>query len=470
MNHKRKKTKKKQLTEQPQNESGDTVKSVYDFCVENNLTELLDEWDVEKNLPLTPQNASYGSANRIWWKCSKGHEFRALFNDRARRHDGCPYCSGKRVIPGETDFATLYPQHAKLWHPTKNGDLSPNKMAPKSRALVWWQCQKGHEWQQRMYHRIRRTPECPICNGTTLAPGINDLATLYPSVAAEWHLTKNGELTQQDVSPCSNLKVWWICKEGHEWQQIIYDRVYGNGCPICSNRILLSGYNDLATRYPELKKQWHPTKNGNLTPDKVACGSSKPVWWICEHGHSWSAAPQRRTGPSKSGCPYCDHKKAFPGETDLKTLFPELAEEWNYEKNGSLTPDNITAYSNKKVWWVCSLGHEWEAIVRSRSSRHDGCPYCGGKRVLVGFNDLATKEPEIAAEWHPTKNGALTPQMFTVGSKAKVWWQCDKGHEWKTAIHSRTGPSRTGCRECWFDFVRTGRSKRKKIVKKFDVI
>ena len=74
-----------------------------------------------------------------------------------------------------------------------------------------------------------------------------------------------------------------------------------------------------------------------------------------------------------------DKVKLVKGVNDLETLNPTLAEEWNYEKNGTLTPDQVTAGSNKKVWWKCKFGHEWEAIVGSRSKGH-GCPFCSGRR------------------------------------------------------------------------------------------
>ena len=80
--------------------------------------------------------------------------------------------------------------------------------------------------------------------------------------------------------------------------------------------------------------------------------------------------------------------------------------------------------------------------------RGSGCPYCAGRKVLPGFNDLATLEPEVARQWHPALNGTLTPQMVTTGSRRKVWWECDQGHVWKAAIYSRTGPKKCGCPVC----------------------
>ena len=138
----------------------------------------------------------------------------------------------------------------------------------------------------------------------------------------------------------------------------------------------------------------------------------------------------------------------LPGENDLASQYPDIARQWHPTKNGALIPDHIAPASNKKVWWICDKGHEYQAVVSSRTQHNGGCPYCANKKVLPGFNDLATKYPEIAAEWHPTKNGALTPDQVLPGSRRKVWWQCKNGHVWESVIYSRTGSQSSGCPVC----------------------
>lgn len=125
------------------------------------------------------------------------------------------------------------------------------------------------------------------------------------------------------------------------------------------------------------------------------------------------SSPVPWTGP---GCPVCAGAGDYPGENDMASLFPELAREWNPEKNGTLRPSQVTPASKRRVWWICPLGHTYAAAVGARTGQGSGCPYCAGKKVLAGFNDLATTQPCIAAQWHPTLNGALTPQMVTAGS------------------------------------------------------
>ena len=144
----------------------------------------------------------------------------------------------------------------------------------------------------------------------------------------------------------------------------------------------------------------------------------------------------------------CAGKVIIPGENDLHTLFPEIAAQWYAEKDGTLTPEQVSPYSNRKVWWRCDMGHPYQAVIVARTTHGSGCPYCAGRKVLPGFNDLATVEPKIAAQWHPTLNGSLTPEQVTAGSHRKVWWQCPDGHIWKAVIYSRAGPQKTGCPVC----------------------
>lgn len=147
-----------------------------------------------------------------------------------------------------------------------------------------------------------------------------------------------------------------------------------------------------------------------------------------------------------SGCPYCSGKKVINGVNDLQTLFPEIAKEWNYEKNGSLRPDMVSRSSNKKVWWKCGKGHEWKAIVSSRTKgTNSKCPTCSNHTVLAGFNDLQTTFPPIAKQWNYEKNGDLLPTQVVAGSGKRVWWKCENGHEWQARIIDRT---KRRCADC----------------------
>ncbi len=196
-----------------------------------------------------------------------------------------------------------------------------------------------------------------------------------------------------------------------------------------------------------LLDQWDETRNAPLTPRTVTCGSRKKVWWNCPRGHVWQAVLVSRTSGG-TGCPVCAGKVVISGENDLASRNPDLAKQWHSEKNGPLTPQGISPYSNRKVWWKCAAGHAYQASVGARAVNGSDCPYCAGRKVLAGFNDLAALEPVIAKQWHPVLNGSLTAEMVTVGSHRRVWWQCPEGHVWKAVIYSRTGQKKAGCPVC----------------------
>ena len=80
----------------------------------------------------------------------------------------------------------------------------------------------------------------------------------------------------------------------------------------------------------------------------------------------------------------------------------ELMAEWNWERNTDVSPSQLTLGSHKKAWWKCSKGHEWQAIIQGRN-KGSGCPYCSGRYVVEGENDLQTVNPTLANEWNYEK-------------------------------------------------------------------
>ena len=188
----------------------------------------------------------------------------------------------------------------------------------------------------------------------------------------------------------------------------------------------------------QLMAEWNWEKNNELglDPNKLTCGSGRKVWWECNFGHEWLTTIEKRA-KEKTGCPYCSGHKVASRINDLETLYPDIATEWNTAKNGDLLPTMVSPGSRKKVWWRCALGHEWEAEIVNRTTSKSGCPYCAGKKVLSGFNDLLTLNPNLAAEWNVQKNGILSPSMVSLHSGKSVWWKCKNGHEWQALIANR---------------------------------
>lgn len=263
-------------------------------------------WHPELNGALLPTDITPGSRKQVWWLCEHGHTWRASVYS-VNAGSGCPYCSGRNVIPGETDLQTKDPEAAKLWDYEKNGGLTPRDVSPGSRMKVWWKCEQGHGWQAQVYSVSQGGTRCPYCMGFRAIPGETDLVTLSPGVAEQWDYERNGDLDPGTVSASSHDKIWWKCGLGHSWQSAPYSRTKpnGSGCPYCTGRRVLPGFNDLATLRPGLAEEWYQPLNGGLKPGDVTLGSNKKVWWRCSEHHVWQAVIYGRTKPNGTGCPVC---------------------------------------------------------------------------------------------------------------------------------------------------------------------
>jgi len=275
----------------------------------------------------------------------------------------------------------------------------------------------------------------------------------FETLRQQWHPTKNVE--SFDPSTLKKMsKYWWLGPCTHEWDAVLHSRLRGSNCPYCANRKILVGFNDLVTTDPKLAEQWHSERNYPLSPQQVTAGSGKKVWWQCEdyEDHIWQASVlDRKHG---KGCPYCTNRKVLAGFNDLATTHPVLTTQVHRERSLPLSPETVTAGSGKKLWWQCDIesGHVWEATVLSRVQGNN-CIYCAGQKVQVNITDLQTRNPRIAGQWHPTKNGDLLPTQVSEHAHKKAWWQCPTKpqHEWETWVYSRTSKTGSECPQCWAD-------------------
>ena len=450
--------------------------------------DLAKEWNYEKNGDLKPEDVSCGSHKKVWWiqhdkspvtgKIMK-LEWEAIIFNRTIHHQGNPIKQGQKTLKNYNDLESLRPDLASEWNYKRNGDLKPDMVTCGSNKKVWWiQYDKSPvtnqimklEWEAKIADRNKGSGN-PIKSGHQVVYLYNDLLSLRPDIAKEWNYERNGDLKPDMVTCNSTKKVWWIQYDKSpvtgevmklEWKAVIYSRVLGSDNPIKAGKITLKNYNDLASLYPDLAKEWNYERNGSLTPDMVTCGSHKKVWWI-QYDKSpvtgdiikleWEASINNRI--KKRGCPQKAGVQILKGYNDLASLYPDLAAEWNYERNGDLTPDMVTCGSSQKVWWIQYdkspitgeiMKLEWMAPICIRVYKNIGCPIKAGKIALKNYNDLASLRPDLTSEWDYERNGDLTPDMVTCGSGQKVWWiQYDKSPitgemmklEWKASISNR---------------------------------
>lgn len=415
------------------------------MSLEQTNPELLSSWDSVLNSPLSPRDVSPGSDKEVYWRCELGHSWLAPVSRRAIQKSGCPFCSNHRVLTGYNDLATTHPHLVEEWHVTRNGDLMPNKVLAGSHKKVWWRCKRGHEWQTAVLNR-KRGAGCLYCLGQLPIEGVNDLATLHPDIAMLWHPSLNGALTPQQVSAQSNKYVWWLCQQGHATRTKVNNRTsLARGCGVCANRTLLEGVNDLATTHPHLVDEWDYEKNAPKTPTKVIGSSSNSkYWWKCQRdGHSWQASVEKRG--SGTGCPVCANRVTIAGFNDLATTHPNLAAEFNIQRNRGVTPAEIPAGTAKFYWWICSEGHEWKTSPNIRWRQGTNCPQCSNRRVS-STNNLAILFPYLLSEWDYQKNGEVLPAEVLPLSALKHWWKCSQGHSWKAEPRRRIAGQ--GCPSC----------------------
>lgn len=494
----------------------------YEWCMESNRRDLLDDWDYQKNRPVTPQDVSKASNRKVWWKCHVcAHEWETAVNNRYGG-SGCRMCGYKRVSqsrrtpkPGDS-LLEKCPELSLQWHPIKNKNLSPQDVPFKSSHKAWWLGVCGHEWQAVVSSRVAGSG-CPYCANLRVLVGYNDLETQLPDIAKEWHSMKNGMLTPRDVVAKANKKVWWKCSVcSNEWQSIIAKRAIGQGCPVCAKGTQTSfpekaiayylrimgldvaenyraqwlGSFELDVYLPELRiaveydgHAWHKNVEKDIRKSQLCRQHGVKLVRIREDrcdtiddGSTCFYIPHRNDDGLNDAIKFLisilqltgsistEHEVAVDVAKDRMYIYdlmglrqqensfaqmcPDLIDEWHCEKNGTMRPEDVTPYSDKKVWWKCRKhGHEWEAVVKSRA-KGTGCPVCSGNRVLTGFNDLATMAPDLAAEWHPVKNSPVTATEVTPQSGMKAWWQCRVcGYEWQAAIYSRNGANHA-CPEC----------------------
>lgn len=301
-----------------------------------------------------------------------------------------------------------------------------------------WRCEKDsrHVWEAKVYSRKAGTG-CPICAGKRVEPGLNDLATTYPDLAAQLVDPVVGTL----ITAGSHTKVQWCCPKGHIWEAKPANLVLGRGCPVCSNRKVATGINDIATTHPELAAQMVD----QALATKVAAGSTKIVSWWCSEDprHVWDT---RLVDRSKYGncCPICSGHRVQIGVNDLATTHPEVAEQLDQRELGR----ELSAGSDRMVMWQCKIAseHRWTASVANRVAGN-GCAICSNQIVQAGVNDLATTHPGLAMQLVDPAEAA----QVTAGSHRVLRWQCsaNAAHRWQAACFHRTGVAPTGCPSCF---------------------
>ncbi|MDB4682423.1 zinc-ribbon domain-containing protein [Synechococcus sp. AH-551-A10] len=308
-----------------------------------------------------PTQFTYGSKEKVYWKCALGHTWEARIESRSGKNKtGCPFCSGNDVWPGFNDLETKFPEIAAEAH-----GWNPTEFTHGSKKRKDWICDQGHIYDAPISQRTSTGSGCPICCNQKVLAGFNDLATTHPKdavLAHEWDTSK--------VTAKSSKSKKWKCSHGHIYTAKVYTKTNGHGCSVCSGRTVLEGFNDLKSFSNKVA-----ARADGWDPSKVTFGSGKKMNWICDKGHKYK---QRVYGAIKYGCPVCAGQEIQSGVNDLATTHPALAKEahgWD--------PCKFMAGSDYRALWRCEKGHEWQTSISNRGILGTRCPDCFGGG---GFN------------------------------------------------------------------------------------
>lgn len=412
---------------------------------------LSSEWHPTRNRELSPSAIRKSSGQKIWWRCDQGHEWQAAISKRSLGFAKCVSC----LSTSRVGLFDAYPSLRVEFDSEENGE-PPAHLSPASHLKFWWVCRLGHKYLAVTSSRALGT-SCPYCSNQKVLSGFNDMATTHPELAKYLDIEKSG-VDPSQIFAGTGKELWWTCNLGHS-SSTSGDKKKKNpsSCPYCSNKSVLSGFNDMATTHPYLAHEFDSDKNKPLTPADVVAGTQKRLWWLCPKGHSYEVDGMHRV-TQQTNCPYCASKQILAGFNDMATLAPQLVPHFHPTRNEPGTPQTLAYRTNRTLWWMCELGHEYQAKPGNRLQEGGlGCPVCSNHKVLSGYNDMATTNPALAEEWHPTKNGSKQPSHFTSGSNKKAWWLCAEGHEWYAFINLRSrGRNCPRCSNGGFDNTKPG--------------
>ncbi|MBO5452602.1 MAG: zinc-ribbon domain-containing protein [Clostridia bacterium] len=458
--------------------------------------QLMAEWNWKKNndLGFDPQILTQGSRTKVWWVCKKGHSYEAQIKNRVSGN-GCSYCAGKKVLKGYNDIETFYPQVATEWNYEKNGDITPETVTFASNKKVWWKCKKcGGEYESYVSNRTTKGVGCPYCAGQKVLDGYNDLQSQLPNLAAEW--SKKNTAKPTEVTVHSNKKVYWICPLGHDdYLMSVKQRSNRQGCPICAqqsqtsfpeqaiyfylkqvfqdtvNRYIFDGreidifipsknvgieYNGYFShkektekdalkkeffksigialfvvkeyKYTEEKEQADFYINERTTFNDLTC-LVKDIFEVLGVDNSINIDCSRDAITIKN------QYVALRKENSIATIRPDLVDRWDYEKNGTITPEMVTLGTGQRFYWKCKICNRSYLALPSKIAQGSVCSKHRNLLKRAG-NDLASKYPELLKYWDYTKND-VNPSEIYGGGERVVHWKCEKGHSYTKSILKR---------------------------------
>ena len=441
--------------------------SLFEKC-----SELMEEWDFEKNKEYNPKELPIYSNIKVWWKCKKcGYEWQTRVANRTALNNNCPKCAIKNLsktiiakkIKKKGRILDKYPDLLKEWNYDKNHDIKPEQVAGKTNVKIWWKCSIcGHEWEASINHRCGGSgcPKCYRRNQTSFPEQVifYYIKKYFPKTINRYTNIFDNGMELDIFIPELNIGIEY---DGYMWHKNLIsqkrEKVKYNYCK--KNNISL-------IRVKEIRNNENPKNNKNCNwmivtdyNDKNDYDSLNLMLQEVFKILKINLIPNIEKDSKKiKSCYY-----SFIKEKNLYNEFPLLCEEWNYEKNNGLKPDMFKLYSNEKVWWrYQKCGLEWETNIANRTKQSTICPLCAREKktnslrtnwqkridkMIQEKGSLRDNYPKLLKEWDYEKN-TISPERVTENSHTKVFWICSNcGYNWTTEIRSRT-ERKHGCPKC----------------------
>ncbi|MET4705626.1 hypothetical protein ABIB54_003131 [Frigoribacterium sp. UYMn621] len=345
--------------------------------------------------------------------------------------------------------ATFTGQQAARFGLPEQGDRKTTRAPGSTKVYATHLCPFGHEYTARILKGTnvidQKIPACQYCTGREIQPGVNDLASRAPKIGAELAIKENGGTRPENIAVSDRRDYFWQCPvdSRHVYPASPSNRVHAKStCPICLNRLILPGINDVATTHPATTADWDPAALEQDPPTKFSAGSKKWIPFLCPNGHHITMAIVDRVTAGK--CPDCIKLDTRSSRDGLPITHPDIAEQWHPTLNGDNLPGDFTHGSRFSVWWDCPNGHPYQQRIERKVNGY-GCPICTRRTFRSGGNDIATLHPTLAPEFHPYMNGVRTAAETKAGV-GRYWWRCGNNHKTQQSIVHRYESK--GCTEC----------------------
>ena len=437
------------------------IKGINDFKSSN--PQLMLDWDYELNEGIDPESLSLKSITVVNWKCHIcGNKWKGRIRDATKKVINCPACSlvdrghKKHIAALKKNGGIVRKDLLQDWDYSRN-QRGPDEYSPNSNEVVFWKCHIcAHEWKSKVSNRSHGRG-CPCCSNRVLVQGINDLQTTHPDIANEWDYKLNFPITPRDVMHGTAHEYYWICPNGHEpYLKSPNKRTSQNsGCPEC-NKGRQSSFAERALfyyvqqMYPDAINRYKNIFNNGMELDVYIPSLSLAIEYdgIAFHKKTKLEREQRKYHI----CQEHKIKLLRIKEEDIEGMWLTQTDNADEIFHTDYDGKNFDKLEDTIRWVISKISFGKFCDI---DLKRDETKIRALSPAYLKKYSLAALYPEIAKEWHPTKNGNLLPNMFLCGSGYKAWWLCPKcGHEWQREINSRVG-QKTGCKKCYLERIKT---------------